>query len=167
MNARTADKDDFVPLDFSTHMDVFPDDYTCDVSLPRANQDRCLNANGTLLLDSCKLSGLRIINGRVGKDSEFGKCTYVGSCGSSFIDYVIADQALFKYFTKFCVNCPNILSDHCELNLLWILICHVVIFMSKKAKIVQTLNVKGNMCGIKIRQTFFLKIYKLQMLRNS
>ena len=25
-----------MPLDVSTHMDVFPDDYTCDISLPRA-----------------------------------------------------------------------------------------------------------------------------------
>ena len=116
MNARTADRDDFVPLDVSTHMDVFPDDYTCDISLPRATQDRGINANGTLLLDFCKRSGFRIVNGRIGEDSEFGKCTYVGSRGSSLIDYVIADQALFKYFTKFCVNSTNIMSDHCELN---------------------------------------------------
>ena len=84
--------------------------------MPRANQDRCLNANGTLLLEFCKRSGFHIVNGRVGEDSEFGKCTYVGSRGTSLIDYVIADQALFKFFTKFCVNCANILSDHCELN---------------------------------------------------
>ena len=80
-----------MPLDV-THMDVFPDDYTCDGSLPRANQDRGLNSNGTLLLDFCKRSGFRIVNGRVGEGSEFGKCTYVGSRGSSLIDYVIADQ---------------------------------------------------------------------------
>ena len=40
----------------------------------------------------------------------------MGSRGSSLIDYVIADQDLFKYFSNFCVNDQNILSYHCVLN---------------------------------------------------
>ena len=118
MNVRIADRDDFVPLDFSTHMDTLPDDYTCDINLPRATQDSGFNANGTYtcLLDFCKRSGFRIINGRVGEDSGVRKCTYVDSRGSSLIDYVIADQELFEYFSNFCVEDPNILSDHCMLN---------------------------------------------------
>ena len=39
MNARRADRDYFVPFDISTHMDVLPDDYTCDVNFPRATSD--------------------------------------------------------------------------------------------------------------------------------
>ena len=116
MNARIADRDDFVPLDISTHMDTLPDDYVCDINLPRSTQDSGFNANGNLLLDFCKRSGFRIVNGRVGEDAGDGKCTYVGSRGSSLIDYVIADQDLFKYLSNFCVNDPDILSDHCVLN---------------------------------------------------
>ena len=112
MNARIADRDDFVPLDFST----LSDGYSCEINLPRATQDSDFNANGTRLLDFCKRSGFRIVNGRVCEDSGVGKCTYVGSRGSSFIDYVIADHELFEYFSNFCVEDPNILSDHCALN---------------------------------------------------
>ena len=116
INVRIADRDDFVHLDFSTHMDTLPDDYTCDINLPRATQDSGFNANCSCLLDFCKRSGFRIVNGRVGEDSGVRKCTYVGSRGSSLIDYAIADQELFEYFSDFCVEDPNILSDHCVLN---------------------------------------------------
>ena len=44
-------------------------------------------------------------------DAAVGKCTYVGSSGSSFIIYVVTNQDIFKYFSNFYVNAPNILSD--------------------------------------------------------
>ena len=44
----------------------------------------------------CRQTGLRILNGRVGNDLTIGKCTFVGSRGSSLIDYV------------FTINDPNI-----------------------------------------------------------
>ena len=40
----------------------------------------------------------------------------MSSRGSSVIDYVITNQEFFKYFSKFSVDDPNILSDHCRLN---------------------------------------------------
>lgn len=113
MNARIADKDDFVPLDISTHMDALPEDYICDANLPRATQDKVGNANGSLLLEFCRKTGFRVVNGRIGEDAGVGKCTYVGSRGSSLIDFVVADPELFRYFSNFCVEDPNILSDHC------------------------------------------------------
>ena len=54
MNARISDKDDFVPLDISTHIDALPEDYVCDTNLTRATQDKICNANGSLLLDLCR-----------------------------------------------------------------------------------------------------------------
>ena len=116
MNARIADKDDFVPLDISTHIDILPDNYICDNYMPRATQDKGFNANGAALLDFCKRTGFRIVNGRVGADAAVGKCTYVGSRGSSLIDYVITNQDFLKHFSNFYVNDPNIMSDHCLLN---------------------------------------------------
>ena len=40
------------------------------------------------------------------------------------------------------------------------------IFMNKKTKIVQTLSVTGNIYGIMIRQTFFLKMYNLKVVEQ-
>jgi len=70
-----------------------------------------------MLLDLCKQTGLRILNGRVGDDKGIGRYTFVGSSGSSFIvDYVITTQNLFSFVDTFVVNEPNILSDHCLIN---------------------------------------------------
>ena len=63
MNARIADRDDFVPMDISTHIDTLPEDYISDNCLPRVTQDKGYNSNGTALLDFCKRTGLRIVNG--------------------------------------------------------------------------------------------------------
>ena len=85
-----------MPLDVSTHMDVLPDDYNCDISLPTATQGRGFKTKGTLLLEFCKRSGFPIVNGTVGEDFEFGTCTYVCSFASSLIKCVIAEKVLFR-----------------------------------------------------------------------
>ena len=56
---------------------------------------------------------MRILNERVGADSNVGKYTYVSSIGKSVVDYVIASQSLFSRINTFSVDEPNILSDHC------------------------------------------------------
>ena len=53
------------------------------------------------------------MNGRVGRDMWIGKYTFVGSRGSSVVDYVLASQSLFDFIKYFEVQDPNILSDHC------------------------------------------------------
>ena len=53
------------------------------------------------------------MNGRVGNDRGIGRYTFVGSRGSSVVDYVLASQSLFDYIKDFEVQDPNILSDHC------------------------------------------------------
>ena len=55
----------------------------------------------------------RILNGRAGDDRGIGKFTFVGSRGSSVVDYILASQNLFDYVSKFKVHDPNLLSDHC------------------------------------------------------
>lgn len=50
-----------------------------------------LNNNGTMLLDLCKQTGLRILNGRCRND-KYGSYTYIGPNGSSLVDYVITSQ---------------------------------------------------------------------------
>ena len=74
------------------------------------------NSNGTFLLDFCKQTGLRIMNGRVGNDYGVGRYTFVGHRGSSVVDYVLARPDFFNFVKHFEVQEPNILSDHCVIE---------------------------------------------------
>ena len=116
-NARTSVNPDFVEDDDPVHMSVLPDEYIPDVQLPRYSEDKGhVNNNGLCLLDFCKQTGLRIMNGRVGDDKGIGQYTFVGSRGSSVVDYVLCTQDLFRNVCHFKVHEPNILSDHCLLT---------------------------------------------------
>ena len=118
-NARTSSLPDFVLDDnlFYFNNDILPDEYTIDNKLPRSSKDHGhTNNNGMLLLDMCKQTGLRILNGRVGSDANIGQYTFVNSRGSSLIDYVLCKPELFECVHDFKVHDPNILSDHCLVN---------------------------------------------------
>ena len=77
------------------------------------NEDRGFNRFGSELLDFCKQTGMRILNGRTGVDGDIGKCTYVCGAGRNLVDYVIASPHIFSLVDTFNVDDPNILSDHC------------------------------------------------------
>ena len=111
-NSRTGTENDFVVFDNNANMGVLLDDYLIDEFLTRFSQDHVINSNGRKLLDFCRLNGLRICNGRIGSDSGVGKYTYVGSTGSSVVDYVITNPSLLDFIHKFDIGEPNILSDH-------------------------------------------------------
>ena len=113
MNARVSDLKDYVEDDYSRHVYALPDDYCPDNILPRSTKDNTLNPNGSVLIDFCRQSGLRIANGRVGSDAGVGECTYVGYGGTSLIDYVLVSEDLLNKFCSFDVHDPNPLSDHC------------------------------------------------------
>ena len=112
MNSRVGQEFDFVDNDNSDYLDL-PDEYQNDDYLTRKSQDQSTNANGLLLLQFLKQTGLRIVNGRVGEDKTIGAFTFCGGRGSSVIDLVIAEKELFPIFKSFKVHEPNILSDHC------------------------------------------------------
>ena len=116
-NARSSDLPDYVIDDNFSHLNILPSDYNVDYEMLRCSQDiGKTNNNGHLLLDLCKQTGLRIMNGRVSKDKNIGKFTYVGHAGSSLVDYVICSQELFDNIDHFEVLDPNIMSDHCMIN---------------------------------------------------
>jgi len=72
-NSRTSNLPDFVTDDNASNFGFLPEDYCADVSLTRQSLDNgILNNYGTQLLDICKQSGLRILNGRVGDDRNIG-----------------------------------------------------------------------------------------------
>ncbi|MCG8076814.1 MAG: hypothetical protein JAY75_11300 [Candidatus Thiodiazotropha taylori] len=93
-----------------------PIDYVVDEFISRSSQDKTINSNGRKLFDFCKLNTLRVANGRIGADKGIGKYTYVGSTGSSVIDYVLVSPCLLNVIQHFLVNDPNILSDHCSIE---------------------------------------------------
>ena len=101
LNSRIRQELDYVSDDRDIYMNVLPDDYVSDEKLERISQDLITNANGYLLLDFLKQSGLRIANGRVCEDKNTGAVTYVGSRESSLVDYYIVNFELFPEFVSF------------------------------------------------------------------
>ena len=115
-NARTGIQIDFVENDSDFINDLLPDEYEVDQPLPRFSEDRVCDQYGLCLLDLCKSSGLRILNGRVGKDKHVGRFTCVKGNGRSAIDYVLSKPELFSMISDFVVNELNIISDHCIIH---------------------------------------------------
>ena len=68
--------------------------------------------NGKCLLDLCKSTGLRLLNGRTDCD-KMGKLTCINPQGSSVSDLVLCKTDMFEYINDFKVQDANILSDHC------------------------------------------------------
>ena len=95
-------------------MSVLPDQYISDKYMQRFSEDQgYVNINGLLLLEFCKQTGVRKMNGRVSKDEGVGRYTFVGHRGCSIVDYVLATEELFNFVSEFEVQESNILSDHC------------------------------------------------------
>ena len=88
------------------------------IGLPRQNMDPspCDN-RGEKILDICKASHMRILNGRF--DDKIGKLTrFPTKSGDSpsLIDYFIADESMPQYIKSFDVLPLTTLSDHCCLH---------------------------------------------------
>ena len=59
------------------------------------------------------MTGLKVLNGRVGVDSSIGKFTCVTRKGCSVIDPFMCFHSLFVCVDQFEVFYPNSISDHC------------------------------------------------------
>jgi len=76
LNAHTSDLPDYVAFDTFLE-NVLPEDYINDIISTGCSQDKGrINNNGLMLLDLCKQTGMRIINGRFDKD-VIGRYTHV------------------------------------------------------------------------------------------
>ena len=69
MNGRTGSLLDFVELDVSSYLPL-PEDYLEDIASlrTRRNMDTITNAQGTRLIEMCKMCNVRILNGTVERD---------------------------------------------------------------------------------------------------
>ena len=116
-NARTATELDYIHNDDCSYLPIHDINYTPDRPIRiRFNQDKTCQAYGKTLLNVCKSSGLRILNGRVLGDS-LGKVTCHQYNGSSTVDYGIVHHTLLPYINYFKVhNWFETISDHCHIS---------------------------------------------------
>ena len=82
----------------------------------RVSMDHTVNSAGEILLDVCISTGLRILNGRHGNDSNTGKFTCNTYRDSSVVDYVPTEPQLFSLISCFDVASPSMYADHCLLS---------------------------------------------------
>ena len=79
--------------------DVDDNDYVPDMYFGRVSMDGKCNNFGRRLLDLCKATNRRIVNGRLGKDQGVGSFTYVSQNGASVVDYLMTMKCEFPCVT--------------------------------------------------------------------
>ena len=111
MNARTSNVSDYIENDSVDHLQL-PDNYNLEINLPtRVNKDdKPVNENGHSLLNFCKSTGYKIVNGRMGDNSSNHTC--VTSRGSSVVDYVLLKPGYFTLIDNFYIQSSSLHSDH-------------------------------------------------------
>ena len=116
-NARTACENDYINNDGDNAFVPLPDVYVPDLPMPsRRSHDMVVNTYGRKLLELCKCSSLRLLNGRKLGDS-LGKFTCHEYGGSSTIDYMLTNPSLYEHIQYFKVNdWLGHFSDHCAIE---------------------------------------------------
>ncbi|VDI55947.1 Hypothetical predicted protein [Mytilus galloprovincialis] len=115
-NAYTNTIPDFVISDEAKFPKSKDNDYSIDSHNLRNNLDsKSANKSGKLLIDLCKESGLRILNGRTIGD-PLGKCTCITYNGSSLVDYTLVSSNLLQCIGNFKVSDFTPISDHCLIS---------------------------------------------------
>ena len=113
LNCRVGTAADFIENDYDRYVPL-PDDYEIDEGCQntRSNQDKTINTNGRQLLDVCKMTNLRILNGRVGDDAGIGATTCHKYNGCSTVDLVLCSPPLIPTINHFSVLPQHPFSDH-------------------------------------------------------
>ena len=115
-NAYSNVKPDFISYDESNRSNIEDDHYVYDQNLPRNNLDpKLINNSGKHLLNLCKETGLRILNGRTIGDLS-GKYTCITYNGCSVVDYMLVSTDLLDFVGYFEVHDFTSLSNHCPIS---------------------------------------------------
>jgi len=83
--------------------------------LTRANSDHVTDSHGRRILDSCKVTDLRIGNGRLHNDIH-GELTFHSHNGTSPLDYLLLNSNDFQHISHFQIDNVSEFSDHCGLS---------------------------------------------------
>ena len=121
LNGRTKTGDDFVRDRSDKYSPINTPIYKKDTELNRNNMDEHpIDKQGKLILDLCKTTGLKILNGRIIGDSK-GQFTrfplHKNTDKPSTIDYVLCGPSLMNEVFSFSILPFSELSDHCCLSL--------------------------------------------------
>ncbi|KAK3093141.1 hypothetical protein FSP39_011681 [Pinctada imbricata] len=87
-----------------------------DQMIRRVSKDTKVNSSGRRLLSICGRTGLRIVNGRIGDDSNIGDFTFCNSQGQSVIDYFLCDDSMFDSVQSFSILSFNEFSMHAPIK---------------------------------------------------
>ena len=150
-NGRTSTLNDFVSKDGNNYTNDLSDDSLQPKN--RLNFDNTINNHGLQLINICKNTDMRILNGRTKGDS-LGRPTFHGNNGISTVDYIICDQETFQNVYYFVVKPPTYLSDHSQI-VTWIDIEKSLLDSEKnRSKPEQTLyiNYHFNLIGLKTQK---------------
>ena len=102
-----SDKDnvvDCIPSKFNSHLEF--------LNYPRYSEDSKVNRYGKDLIELCKSSDLRIMNGYFNSDNTTGTFTCYTANGKSLIDYLICDVYCYHKLSKFEIDPLTSDSDH-------------------------------------------------------
>ena len=89
---------------FSNVFDSIDHLHSLGIDMTRYNEDVMCNKNGYQLIECCKTTDLKIINGRFGSDAHCGSFTCTNANGRSVIDYVIASSSILPFISDFKVK---------------------------------------------------------------
>ncbi|CAG2245999.1 unnamed protein product [Mytilus edulis] len=89
--------------------------YVAQFLIVRRNPDQSTNEFGLKLLNLCRSTGLRILNGRH-KDGLANDYTFCGSRGMSVVDYLLAPYDFLHIIDQFIVCNFTSFSDHAPLH---------------------------------------------------
>ena len=119
-NARTNTEPDYLTSDTNEKLDELldlPIAIPNNDPIPRNNTDsHTADERGRNLLQLCKTTGLRIINGRFLGDTAGNFTCYSHSGAPSTIDYMLTTASLYRNIEYFQVNDLNTHSIHCYLS---------------------------------------------------
>ena len=89
-NARICEENDFVENSPDDYLHT-PYDFEVDINVKKRKtlDNKELSGHHKQLLDFCKATGLKILNGRSGEDGKTGNFTCHTAAGSSIVDYCI------------------------------------------------------------------------------
>ncbi|XP_053380068.1 uncharacterized protein LOC128548716 [Mercenaria mercenaria] len=113
LNSRIGQKTDYIEHDYDLQGDG---NQPIDTPLPRCSRDFKSNRFGDYLLDLCKATNLRIVNGRLHEDKTVGKITCMTHNGESVVDYMLTSVSNFDYIDFFAVKEFNEFSNHAPLS---------------------------------------------------
>ena len=140
-NARTSNKPDFVDNSGNKYLNIGQLNNTIEIS-QRNNFDGEVNKHENKLIDFCRSTNLKIVNGRKSSDS-LGRFTHFSNNnGASTVDYRLSDDKIFPLIKNFTVQKQTFLSDHCQIAL-WLETNEVISQTNAKSTYVWTKLLPG------------------------